>query len=190
MRPLFQAVVGRMQGGRKEVADRNVVWTIWSQGGFACCKWNPSATKSIVERFLVIARRSGTGRRLVGDWCLTSCSSCRQSLHGFRSLTDRRSIADRLPTGLQTVIDLCCYRKHTLKKQSPTDRQAIADRSATNLWPVGNCSPITRPHDTQALTVTTLCLRSKNYSVAVMTWQFRNIYFQIDKISYLEITAI
>ena len=45
-----------VSGGRTEVPDwsstgcrsrRKVVRTIWSQRGFACCKWNFYATKSI-----------------------------------------------------------------------------------------------------------------------------------------------
>ena len=78
-------VAGWLQGGRRPVADRlqTVAGTIWSQGGFGCCKWNLSATKSIVERFLVVADGLPTGRRLVGDWSPTSCSGCRQSRHSF-----------------------------------------------------------------------------------------------------------
>ena len=38
---------------------------------------------SSVERFLVVADRLATGRRLVGDWSPTSCSGCRQSRHSF-----------------------------------------------------------------------------------------------------------
>ena len=70
LRPKFRVVPGRLQGGCKEVGDwwlQKVAGTIWSQGGFGCCKWNLSATKSIVERFLVVADRLPTGRRLVGD---------------------------------------------------------------------------------------------------------------------------
>ena len=78
-------VAGWLQGGRWLVGDRlqKVAGTIWSQGGFGCCKWNLSATKSIVERFLVVADRLPTGRRLVGDWSPTSCNGCRQSRHSF-----------------------------------------------------------------------------------------------------------
>ena len=78
-------VAGWLQGGRRPVANRlqTVAGTIWSQGGFGCCKWNLSATKSIVERFLVVADGLPTGRRLVGDWSPTSCSGCRQSRHSF-----------------------------------------------------------------------------------------------------------
>ena len=78
-------VAGWLQGGRQLVADRlqKVAGTIWSQGGFGCCKWNIFATKSIVERCLVATDRSPTGRRLVNDWSPTGCSGCRQSRHSF-----------------------------------------------------------------------------------------------------------
>ena len=62
-----------MQGGRKVVADwlptdwrgrRKIARVIWSQGGFVCCRWNLSATKPILERFLVVARMSRTGNHV------------------------------------------------------------------------------------------------------------------------------
>ena len=88
MWPKFRVVTGRLQGCCKEVDDwfQKVEGTIWLQGGFGCCKWNLSATKSTEERFLVVA-----------DWSPTSCSGCRQSQHSFQSLTDSRPVADRSP---------------------------------------------------------------------------------------------
>ena len=123
-------VAGWLQGGRRLLADRlqKVAGTIWSQGGFGCCKWNLSATKSILERCMVVADRLPTGRRLVGDWSPTSCSGCRQSRHSFKSPTDRRPVADRLPTDLQKVAEFLQSKTNaqdSVANQSPTDRHSV-----------------------------------------------------------------
>ena len=142
-------VAGRLQGGRQPVANQlqTVAGTIWSQGGFGCCSWNLSATKSIVERFLVVADRSPTGCRLiadqlqwlqtiptqflVADWSLTSRrlvtdqtpKSCRLSaIINKRSRYSRQPVTDRSPIGCQS-----------LPHWSPTDGQLIADGSATTV---------------------------------------------------------
>ena len=67
----------------------------------------------LAERFLLIARRSGTGPQLVDDWSPTNHSGCRQSQHSFHS-----------PTGLQTVVDLSAI----INIRSRNSRQPIANR--------------------------------------------------------------
>ena len=92
-------VAGRLQGGRRLVADRlqTIAGTIWSQGGFGCCKWNLSATKSIVERFLVVADRSPNGWRPIADQLQRLQTIPTQFLVADWSPTSRRSVADRSP---------------------------------------------------------------------------------------------
>ena len=116
LRPKFLVVAGLLHGGRRLVADRlqKAAGTIWSQGGFGCCKWDLSATKSIVERFLLVADRLPTGRQLVADWSPTNCSSCRQSQHSF----SRRLIAHQSPIGCRPIskkLQTFCNQKQTLK---------------------------------------------------------------------------
>ena len=117
-------VAGWLQGGRRLVGDRlqKVAATIWSQGG--CCKWNLSATKSIVERFLVVADRSPTGWQLIADQLQRLQTIPTQYLVADWSPTSRRSVADRSPKKLQSF----CIQKQTLKIQSPTSRRPIANR--------------------------------------------------------------
>ena len=131
-------VAGWLQGGQRQVADRlhKVAGTIWSEGGFGCCKWNLSATKSIVERFLLVADRLPTGRQLVGDWSPTSCSGCRQSrqfLVADWSPTSRRSVADRFPKS--------CRVSAIKNKRSRYSRQPVADRSPIGCRSLPNWSP-------------------------------------------------
>ena len=149
-------VAGWLQGGRRLVADRlqKVAGAIWSQWGFGCCTWNLSATKSTVERFLVVADRLPTCRRLVGDWSATSCSGCRQSRHSFYPPTDRR----QPPIGCRPIykkLQTFCNQKQTLKIHAPNSRRPIANRLPiapqliTDWLPtgrrrVGNRCPITR----------------------------------------------
>ena len=116
--PLFRVVVGRLQRCRKAVANwsptgcrccRKVARTIWLQWGFACCKWNFPSTKSIVDEFLVIARRSGTGRRLFADWSPNS----RRPFCDHKHTLKKQSPTSRLP-----IADL-----------SPVDRRPVGNRS-------------------------------------------------------------
>ena len=153
LRPIYRTVAWTVQEGRKDnlVAKR-----------FCLLQVKPLCDQ--IDRREVFG-----GRKEVRNW---SATGCRQSQHGFQSPTDRRSVVDWSPNSLRPF----CYCKHAFKKQSATDRQSVADWSPADRGPVGNCSPVTWPYDTQFSTVTTFCLHSK--------------HFQIDKLSYLEITAI
>ena len=139
LRPNF----GWSQGGCRVVARRSatghrpVAGTILSQGGFGCCKWNLSATKSIVEMFLLVA-----------DWLQTIPT---QFLVADWSPTSRRSVADRSSKSCKVF----AIKKQTLKTQSPTSRrpianqlpiapQLIADWLPTDRRRVDNHCPITR----------------------------------------------
>ena len=128
-------VAVRLQGGRRRVADRlqTVAGTIWSQGGFGCCKWNLSATKSIVERFLVVADRSPTGWRLIADQLQRLQTIPTQFLVADWSSTSRRSVADRSPKSYR----LCAI----INKRSRYSRQPVADRSPIGCQSLPNWSP-------------------------------------------------
>ena len=99
LQPKFRVVTGRLQGGCKEASDQSqeVAGTIWSQGGFGCCKSNLSVTKSIVERFLMVADRSPTGWRLIVDQLQRLQTIPTQFSVADWSSTSRRSVADRSP---------------------------------------------------------------------------------------------
>ena len=124
LRPKLRVVAGRLQ----EVAG-----TILSQGGFGCCKWNLSATKSIVEMFLLVADWLQTipTQFLVADWSPTSRrsvadrspKSCKVSaIKNKRSRHSRQPVADRSPIGWRS-----------LPNWSPTDCRLIADGSTTTV---------------------------------------------------------
>ena len=139
-------VAGWLQGGRRLIADRlqKVAGMIWSQGGFGCCKWNLSATKSIVERFLVVADRLATDRRPVATVA-----------DNPDTVFSRRLIANQSPIGCRPIskkLQSFCYKKtnaqDTVANQSPTDRQSVADRSPTDRRLIADGSTTTvRLHD-------------------------------------------
>ena len=129
-------VAGWFQWGRRLVADRlqKVAVTVWSQGGFGCCKWNLSATKSIVERFLVIADRSPTGWQLIADQLQQLHTILTQFLVADWSPTNRRPVADRSPKS--------CRVSAIKSKRSSYSRQPVADRSPIGCRSLPNWSPI------------------------------------------------
>ena len=142
---IFRVVAWRLQGGCEEVGGwlRKVAGTIWSHGGFGCCKWNLSATKLIVERLLVVADRLPTGRWLVSDWSPTSCSGCRQSDTVF----SRRLIANQSPIGCQPIskmLQTFCNHKQTLKIQSLNSRRLITNRLPIAPQLIADWSPTDR----------------------------------------------
>ena len=146
-------VAGGLQGGRRPVANQlqMVAGTIWSQGGFGCCNWNLSATKSIVEKVFggprQVADRSPTGCRLIADQLQRLQTIPTQFLVADWSLTSRRSVADRTPKScrISAIINKrsrysrqpVTYRSpigcQSLRHWSPTDCQLIADGSATTV---------------------------------------------------------
>ena len=108
--------VRRLQGGRREVAD-GLLWLQdgrkdLAHGGFACCKWNLSGYKLLIECFLVVAMVSAIGR----DFSAISRSPVfnrRKSPSGCGPFSkSHKSSFDR---------------KHAQQKQSPTDHQLNAD---------------------------------------------------------------
>ena len=128
-------VAGRLQGDRRLVGDRlqAVAGTIWSQGAFGCCKWNLPATKSIVERFLVVADRLPTGWRLIADQLQRLQTIPTQFLVADWSPTSRRSVADRSSK--------CCRLSAIINKRSRYSRQPVADRSPIGCQSLPNWSP-------------------------------------------------
>ena len=114
--------------GRRPPCDQNFRW---SQGG---CR--------------VVARRSATGRRPVGDGCRDDLVARRFWLLQVKPLCDqidrrkvfggRRQVADRSPTGWQLIADQL-QRLQTTPTQflvadwSPTCRRSVADRSPKRL---------------------------------------------------------
>ena len=153
LRPKFRVVAGRLQGGCKEVADwlQTVAGTIWSQGGFGCCKWNLSATKSIVERFLVVADRSPTGWRLIADQSQRLQTIPTQFLVADWSPTSRRSVADRSPKS--------CRLSAIINKRSRYSRQPVVDRS-----PIG-CQSLPNWLPTDRRRVSNHCPITRQYSI-------------------------
>ena len=118
-------VAGWLQGGRRPVADRlqKVAGTIRSQGGFGCCKWNLSATKSIIERFLVVADWLATDRRPVAD--------------NPDTVFSRRLIADRSPeSGRLSAIKnkRPRYSRQPVADRSPIGCRSLPNWSATTVW--------------------------------------------------------
>ena len=118
-----RGVAGRLQGGRRPVAE--VAGTIRSQGGFGCCKWNLSATKSIVERFLVVADGLPTDRRPVAA-----------VVDNPDTVFSHRSVADRSPKScrLSAIINKRSrYSRRPIANWLPIAPQLIADGSATTV---------------------------------------------------------
>ena len=134
-------VAAWLQGGRRLVADRlqKVAGTIWSQGGFGCCKWNLST------------RWSPTGCRLVADWLATVRRPVAAVADNPDIVFSRRMIADQSPIGCRPIskkLQTFCNQKQTPKIQSPTDRQSVADRSPTDRRLIADRSATTvRLHD-------------------------------------------
>ena len=194
-------VAGQLQGGRRLVADRlqKVAGTIWSQGGFGSCKWNLYATKSIVERFLVVADRLATGRRLVGDWSPTGWRLIADQLQRLQTIPTQFLVADWSPTSRRSVADrspkscrLSAIKNERLKysRQPVADRSPIGCRSLPNWSPtdcrlVGIHCPITRQYsiNTRPLSapepiLDLFSVSSSDINLKAISWrQFYKRYF-------------
>ena len=135
LRLKFRAVARILQGSCKEVGDwlQKVAGTIWSQGGLGRCKWNLSATKSIVERFLVVADRLPTGWRLIAYQLQLLQTIPTQFLFTDWSPTSRRSVTDRSPKSCR--LSAIKIKRSRYSRQPVTDRSPIGCRSLPNWSP-------------------------------------------------------
>ena len=154
LRPKFRVVAGGLQGGCKVIGDWTPTDCRRLQGRFGCkevlvATSETSATKSIVERYLVVADRLPTGRRLFGDWSPASCSGCRQPRHSFWSPSSRRSVAEWSPKScrLPAIKKRSKYSRRPIANRLPIAPQLIADRLSTDRRRVGNHCPITQQYD-------------------------------------------
>ena len=184
-------VAGWLQGGRRLVADRlqTVAGTIWSRGGFGCCKWNLSATKSIVERFLVVADRLPTGWRLTADQLQRLQTIPTQFLVADWSPTCRRSVADRSPKSCRLSAiknKRSRYSRRPVANRLPIAPQLIAEWLPTDRRRVGSHCPITRQYsiNTRSLSAPEPMLdlfsvtSSSDINLKAITWrQFYKRYF-------------
>ena len=139
-------ILGWSQGGCRAVARRSTTACRRLQGRFG----RKEVLFAASENYLRPNRSyngfwwSPTGRPLVGDWSPTSCSGCRQSRHIFYSTTDRRPVAERLPTDLQKVakfIHSITNAQDTVADRSPIDCRSIPNWSPTDCRLIPDGSP-------------------------------------------------
>ena len=158
-------VAGWLQGGRRLVADRlqKVAGTIKSQGGFGCCKWNLSATKSIADRL-------PTGRRLVAD---RPPKSCRVSaIKNKRSKYSRQPVADRSPIGCRS-----------LPNWSPTDCRRIDNHCPITRHYSINTRSLIAPEPMMDL----FSVSSRDINLKAISWgQFYKRHFKHRSLNWLE----
>ena len=118
LRPKFRVVTGRLQGGCKEVGVAEGCRDDLVARRF----WLLQVTKSILERFLVVA-----------DWLATDRRPVAVVADNPDTVFSRRLIADQSPIGYRPIskkLQNFCNQKQTLKIQSPTSRRPIANQLA------------------------------------------------------------
>ena len=199
LRPKFRVVVGRLQGGCKEVGD-----------------WSPTGCRDdlVARRFWFLQVKplcdqidrskvfwwSPTGCRQIADWLVTDRRPVAAVAANPDTVFSRRLIADQSPIicrPISKTLQSFCNQKQTLKIQSPTSRrpianrlpiapQLIADWLPTDRRRVDNHCPITLHYsiNTRSLSapepmLDLFSVSSSGINLKAISWrQFYNRYFK------------